>query len=199
MDGRHANRTIHKVIPFMRSISIFSLFFLLAGTVSLPCYAHQIEKESERITFEISLTGKPESTGLIWPFTKKKFEIEVRVTNGTDKDIYFERPVRFSNLHFVVIDESGKDVQMSPDVVEPSVTEAYFVRIQPQGSYAEKYDLLDLGRSEFRYRFERGVLYNVYATYSSGYEMERFKRVVKDKDAILFKGQLESNIRSFRW
>ena len=163
------------------------------------CHGHQIEKDADQITFEIRLMGKPKSSGLIWPFAKNKFEIEVRMTNGTDKEIYFERPIRFSNLHFVVIDESGKDVQMSPDVVEPSVTREYFVRIQPQGSYAEKYDLFDLGRSEFRYRFEKGVLYNIYATYASGYEMERFKRVVEDKDAILFEGHLESNIKSFRW
>jgi hypothetical protein len=97
------------------------------------------------------------------------------------------------------MDPSGEDVQLSPDVANPTIGADYFVKISPHEFYSETYNLLDLGRSKFRYQFKKGNLYNLYARYSSGYEMEKFKRLVKDKDAVLFQGQLESDIESFEW
>jgi len=183
----------------MRLALSFCSFFLLAVIVSPVSHAHRIEEESDRITFEISIVGKRKPTGFRWPFEKRMFEIKVTITNETDQATYFEKPVRFSNLHFVVMDPSGEDVQLSPDMAKPSIGADYFVRISPQESYSETYNLLDLGRSRFRYQFRKGNLYNIYSRYSSGYEMEKFKRFVKDKDAVLFQGLLESNIRSFEW
>jgi hypothetical protein len=191
----YAERMIGLMMRFIPSVSLL-FFALILDPLS---HAHQIKKESERISFEISPIKQPAANGLMGLFKKKTLEIEVIITNGTDREIYFERPVRFSNLHFVVIDESGKDIQITPDVLAPSIDEAYFVRIDPEGFYSETYDLLDPGGSNFRYRFKKGKSYNVYARYASGYEIESFKHLIKDKDATLFRGQLESNIRTFRW
>jgi len=183
----------------MRLALSFCSFFLLAVIVSPISHAHRIEQESDRIIFEITIAGKQKPTGFRWPFKKRVFEIKVTITNETDQTTYFEKPVRFSNLHFVVMDPAGEDVQLSPDMANPSIGPDHFVRISPQESYSETYNLLDLGRSRFRYQFRKGNLYNIYARYSSGYEMEKFKHFVKDRDAGLFQGQLESNISSFEW
>lgn len=195
VDRRRAERMIGP----MRVIPSFLLFFFFGSILSPLSHAHQIKTGSEQIGFEISLIKQPEAEGLMGLFRKKTFEIEVTITNGTEREIYFEMPVRFSNLHFVVMGESGEDIQITPDVLAPSIDAAYFVRIDPEGAYSETYDLLDPGHSKFRYRFKKGKLYNVFARYSSGSEIDSFKHLIKDKDATLFQGQLESNIRTFRW
>lgn len=182
-----------------RFLSGLCLLFFFLGLVHGVCPAHRTAKESERITFEISVVRKSGPSGPARLLNKDRFEVEVRIINDSDEELYFERPVRFSNLHFVIMDASGENVQMSRGVLEPSVTQAYFVRIHSRGAYAETYDLLDSGPFEFGYRFERGRRYNIYATYSTGSEWESFKRLVEDHNAVLFKGLLESDIRSFTW
>jgi hypothetical protein len=183
----------------MKFTSVFCSIFLAALVAASVSHAHRFQQEAERVVLEIHPVSKRKPTGFRLPFRKTAFEIQVTLTNHTDETMYFERPVRFSNLHFVVMDESGEDIQLSPEVVTSSIAADYFLRIPPGESYSATVNLLDVGRAAFRYRFKKGRLYNLYARYCSGYETEDFKRLVEDRNALLFQGHLESNITSFRW